>query len=268
VRVAADFRAAGLPPREVALLDFVETVTLAPFLIERRHWDGLRGHGWSDREIARAAVGSAHFNYLNRVADGVGIRLDYPVSLGLALAPRGAPAAEPPRAAARATAAGGTSAAAGRDDDADRGDAPELLAALDVLPAAAPLVQEWRAHHLAGTPALPDALRARLAAYGAALAFCPASLAWARRRAARLGVPAAALDTLAAGEPDAPSDRERALFAQTRRLLLEPGAVREEHVDALRAHGLDDRDVLQLTELAGYLSFEHRTVLALAAARA
>jgi alkylhydroperoxidase family enzyme len=246
----------------VALLEFVETVTLAPFLIAPGHWDALRAHDWSDREIARAAVGSAHFNYLNRVADGVGIRLDYPTSLGLELAPRDAPAARPSRDPVH-------TAPDARDGGAPAdADAPALFAALHFLPAAAAIVREWRAHHLAGTPALPEALRARLAVYGAALAFCPPSLASARRRAELLGVSAAALDTLAAGDPDATSDRERALFAQTRRLLLEPGAVREEHVDALRAHGLDDRDVLQLTELAGYLSFEHRTVLALAPARA
>jgi uncharacterized peroxidase-related enzyme len=52
--------------------------------------------------------------------------------------------------------------------------------------------------------------------------------------------------------------RERALVDHALLLAREPEAVRREHVDALRAHGLDDRALLDLTLVVGYFSFVNR----------
>lgn len=254
-----DYRRAGLPAAEVALLEFVETLTVAPFEIDAASWQRLQDHGWRDAEIARAAVGSAHFNYLNRMADGLGIRLDYPVH---GEHQRPAPVSRPARGpgATRAAPAVGP---ASRDHA--EGEAAALARALAGIEGCGPLTCEWRAYHLAGTAVLPAALRARLAIYASALAYCPTSLRWARARAEHLGVASAQLDQLASGVPVPHDHREELLFAQARTLTLEPWAASEEHVVGLRGAGLADRDIVQLTMLIAYLAFEHRVVLALGA---
>jgi alkylhydroperoxidase family enzyme len=38
--------------------------------------DALRALGWSDRAIHDAAQVTAYFNYINRIADGLGVDLE------------------------------------------------------------------------------------------------------------------------------------------------------------------------------------------------
>ncbi|RDI75887.1 hypothetical protein Gocc_0306 [Gaiella occulta] len=56
-----------------ALCDFAEKLTLAPASIEPSDVEALRGHGWDDAAIHDAIQVIAYFNYINRVADAVGI---------------------------------------------------------------------------------------------------------------------------------------------------------------------------------------------------
>jgi hypothetical protein len=48
-------------------------VTEKPAQVSREHVDGLRRHGWSDEAIHDAIQVVSFFNYINRVADAVGI---------------------------------------------------------------------------------------------------------------------------------------------------------------------------------------------------
>jgi uncharacterized protein YciW len=264
-----DFRAAPLPEREAALLDFIETLSVAPFEIDDAAWARLRAFGWSDREVARAAIGASIFNYFNRMADGLGIRLDYPVSgehQGGEPPPRPGAGPRHERASARQPEllASSPPGNEGLLEGLGEADAPELIAALAFIPAAARIVHEWRRYLLSGTPALSDALRARIALYSAGLTYCPASVRWARARAAQVGVAMTpALDEIARGTPDARDTREAFVFEHTRRLALEPWTAEEQHVVRLRDLGFTDRDIVQLTMLVSYLSFEHRVALAL-----
>jgi uncharacterized peroxidase-related enzyme len=56
-----------------ALCDFAAKVTHEPAAVGQEDIDGLRGHGWTDPAIHDAIQVVAYFNYINRVADAVGI---------------------------------------------------------------------------------------------------------------------------------------------------------------------------------------------------
>ncbi len=52
---------------------FAEMVTRAPGAMSPRHLETLRLHGLSDRDILDAVEVIAYFNYINRIADALGI---------------------------------------------------------------------------------------------------------------------------------------------------------------------------------------------------
>ena len=56
-----------------ALCDFAVKLTLEPAAVGATDIEGLRAHGWSDSAIHDAVQVIAYFNYINRVADAVGI---------------------------------------------------------------------------------------------------------------------------------------------------------------------------------------------------
>ena len=52
---------------------FAELVTRTPAAIRRQDVETLRKHGLTDRDILDAVQVIAYFNYINRVADALGI---------------------------------------------------------------------------------------------------------------------------------------------------------------------------------------------------
>jgi uncharacterized peroxidase-related enzyme len=56
-----------------ALCDFAVKLTHEPASVSEADAEGLRSHGWSDAAIHDAIQVIAFFNYINRVAEGVGI---------------------------------------------------------------------------------------------------------------------------------------------------------------------------------------------------
>jgi uncharacterized peroxidase-related enzyme len=70
---AHDYRRADLEPRVRALCDFAVKVTHEPAAVGTEDIERLRGQGWSDRGIHDAIQVIAYFNYINRVADAVGV---------------------------------------------------------------------------------------------------------------------------------------------------------------------------------------------------
>jgi uncharacterized peroxidase-related enzyme len=68
-----DYRGADLTPRERALCDFAVKLTRSAAEIGGGDIDELRTHGLDDTAISDAIQVVAYFNYVTRVADGVGI---------------------------------------------------------------------------------------------------------------------------------------------------------------------------------------------------
>lgn len=72
------------------------------------------------------------------------------------------------------------------------------------------------------------------------------SLAWGRKLAA-LADPAVATAVLQDGWSEAMTERERALAAWARQVVMDPNGATQRHVDALRRAGLDDREIFEAT---------------------
>jgi uncharacterized peroxidase-related enzyme len=71
--VKHNYLRAGLAAREKALCKFAELVTRTPSAVRREDVEGLRLIGFSDRDILDAVQVIAYFNYINRVADALGV---------------------------------------------------------------------------------------------------------------------------------------------------------------------------------------------------
>lgn len=71
--VARDYRDAPLAPADRAMLDFAVKLTRDPHAMARADVEALRAHGLADRAIHDVVQVAAYFNYINRVANGLGI---------------------------------------------------------------------------------------------------------------------------------------------------------------------------------------------------
>jgi uncharacterized peroxidase-related enzyme len=72
--VESDWRQAELTQRERALCEFACRLTHIAADVDDTDMDGLRAVGLDDRDISDAIQVIGYFNYVTRVADGVGIR--------------------------------------------------------------------------------------------------------------------------------------------------------------------------------------------------
>lgn len=72
-QVKRDYRRARLTPRQKALARFAVQVTRRPASVRPRSLDALRKHGLTDRDILDAVQVISYFNYINRIADALGI---------------------------------------------------------------------------------------------------------------------------------------------------------------------------------------------------
>ena len=70
---AADWRTANLDSNVIALLEYTEKLTRTPQQCDEADIDALRAAGWDDRAIHDATQVCSYFNYINRIADGLGV---------------------------------------------------------------------------------------------------------------------------------------------------------------------------------------------------
>jgi len=68
-----DFRTAAIDEATKAMLEFCVAVTVQPSKMTRQWIERLRAHGFDDRDIHDMTQVAAYFNYINRIADALGV---------------------------------------------------------------------------------------------------------------------------------------------------------------------------------------------------
>ena len=71
--IKKDHKTAPVGPQDRAMLDYVEKITLAPAKVSRDDLEALRKVGFDDKAILQINLIASWFNYINRVADGLGV---------------------------------------------------------------------------------------------------------------------------------------------------------------------------------------------------
>ena len=75
-RIATDWRQAGLSPADQALCAYAEKLTRRPKTMAEEDIATLRRHGFDDAAIHDATQIVGYFNYINRVADALGVDME------------------------------------------------------------------------------------------------------------------------------------------------------------------------------------------------
>jgi uncharacterized peroxidase-related enzyme len=68
-----DYRKADLSAGDRAMLDYVDRMTRDATRIGAEDIEALRTHGFDDRTILQITALAAWFNYINRMADALGV---------------------------------------------------------------------------------------------------------------------------------------------------------------------------------------------------
>jgi uncharacterized peroxidase-related enzyme len=68
-----DYRTAPITPQERVMLDYVVKLTKDATKVWKDDIEGLRAAGFDDRGILQITLIASWFNYINRVADALGV---------------------------------------------------------------------------------------------------------------------------------------------------------------------------------------------------
>ena len=71
--IRRDFRTAPISDADRAMLEYVEQITLDATCVTDEHHARLRAVGFDDPAILQITLIAAWFNYINRVADALGV---------------------------------------------------------------------------------------------------------------------------------------------------------------------------------------------------
>ena len=291
--VSTDWRRAGLAAADHAMLEFTEKLTLLPSGMTESDVAGLRRHGFSDREILSITLAAGYRNFITRVADALGVELrsslDYAPEIlhafGVKETEVGATIYADRLASGKDA---GTSSLRPRVS-ASPGIGVRKVCWIDTTPADAgrfPRVSDELARltaprscrHLALAFARrSDALEATIA-FGRLTGMSGSNLG--RRLEAIIGVVVAAtlwvpylgvhhaqalLDAGASGGEvekliDKPAEgalvgREREVACFVEKMTRLPSQMSRADVEALRAQGFDDRDIVTIVASCAYESF-------------
>ncbi len=76
VAIETDYTTAPISEREVAILDYASKLSLRPSEMESQDVDTLRAVGLGDDEILDVCQVTAYYNFVNRMAQGLGVELE------------------------------------------------------------------------------------------------------------------------------------------------------------------------------------------------
>jgi uncharacterized peroxidase-related enzyme len=68
-----DYKTAGLSEKLIVILDYAVLLTRSPGEIKKESVDALRHQGLSDEEILQVNLVVSYFNFVNRIAKGLGV---------------------------------------------------------------------------------------------------------------------------------------------------------------------------------------------------
>ncbi len=71
--VINDFKTVELPVRTFAILSYAEKLTLYPGSVDEHDIENLQLHGISDEDILNINLIVSYFNFVNRIANGLGV---------------------------------------------------------------------------------------------------------------------------------------------------------------------------------------------------
>lgn len=75
-KILADWETAPLTEARQAMLRFAVKLTQDPGAMSSGDVDELRSHGYDDTDILHINQVTAYFNFINRMADGLGVELE------------------------------------------------------------------------------------------------------------------------------------------------------------------------------------------------
>ncbi len=73
IAIRTDYKSAELTPKDLAMLAFVEKLTLHAYRITEADHLVLKSHGFDEQGIVQITLLASWFNYINRVADALGV---------------------------------------------------------------------------------------------------------------------------------------------------------------------------------------------------
>jgi len=77
-----DYEAAGISEAEKAVLRYADKLTRTPAAVTQEDVDALHRAGFSNDAILDICMVTSYFAFANRMADGLGLELEPPESLG------------------------------------------------------------------------------------------------------------------------------------------------------------------------------------------
>jgi len=74
--IQGDYRSAPISDQDRTMLEYVEKITRDATQVSRQDLERLRAAGFDDKGILQITLIASWFNYINRVADALGVGRD------------------------------------------------------------------------------------------------------------------------------------------------------------------------------------------------